>query len=167
MQFFILDQVYVFFMAILCGIIIGIINEPFRFLRYIGFDSTVGTFIQDIVFMCIVAFLSFFFSLCYNKGEIRFFILLGELFGFLLFRYTVGIITGKLFYLLHLLLTKIIEFLKKIGKALSTITHRFFTYLLVKIPLFKNSKETPCKNGENYCIILKSVFRFNKALRKR
>lgn len=167
MQFFISDQVYVFLMAIVCGLIIGVINEPFRFLRYLGFSSTVAIFIEDILFMTIVAFLSFFFSLCYNKGEVRFFILLGEFCGFLIFRYTLGLLTGKLFCLLRLLLKKLAKIFKKISVALSTIISKFVAFLLVKIPLFKNSNKTSCKKGENYCIISKSVFRFNKAFKKR
>lgn len=167
MQFFITEQVSVFLMAILCGLIIGIINEIFRFLRYMGAKSSVAIFIQDILFMSIIAFLSFFFSLCYNKGEVRFFILVGELFGFLIFRYTIGLLTGKLFLFLRFCIRKIVKLFKNIRDTISTITRRIIEVLLVKIPFFKNSKETPCKKGENYCIILKSVFRFNKTLKKR
>lgn len=167
MQFFITDQVYVFLMAILCGLIIGLINEPFRFLRYMGINSTIAIFMQDIIFMAIIAFLSFFFSLCYNKGEVRFFILIGEFCGFLIFRYTIGLLTGKIFWLFRFCIKKVISLCKSIGNAISTIIGKFFAVLLVKIPLFKNSKETSCKKGENYCIILKSVFRFTKALKKR
>lgn len=167
MQFFITEQVSVFFMAILCGLIIGVINELFRFLRYMGVNSTIAIFIQDILFMGIVAFLSFFFSLCYNKGEIRFFILVGELFGFLIFRYTIGLLTGKLFLFLRFCIRKIVKLCRNIKNAISTISKRIIEVLLAKIPFFKNSKETPCQKGENYCIILKSVFRFTKDLKKR
>lgn len=167
MQFLISEQVNVFFMSVLCGAIIGVINEPFRFLRHIGFESKVGVFIQDVLFMSIIAFVSFFFSLCYNKGEIRLFILLGEFCGFLIFRYTLGLLTGRLFSIIRLLLMKIYTFFNKINKALSTIMNKIFAILLVKLPLLKNSKETPCQRGENYCIILKSVFRSIKALKKR
>ena len=107
MQFFISDQVHIFLMAILCGAILGIINEPFRFLRYMGISDKASVFIQDIAFMLVIAFISFFFALCYNKGELRFFILLGELIGFLIFRYTIGLITGKLFYFLRFCIRKI------------------------------------------------------------
>lgn len=167
MQFFITEQVSVFLMAVLCGIIIGVINEFFRFLRYMGVNSTVAIFIQDILFMSIIAFLSFFFSLCYNKGEVRFFILVGEFCGFLVFRYTIGLLTGKLFLFLRFCIRKIVKLCRNISNAISTITERFISVLLVKIPLLKNSEETPCQKGENYCIILKSVFRFTKALKKR
>lgn len=167
MQFFISDQVHIFLMAILCGAIMGIINEPFRFLRYIGISDKASVFIQDITFMSVIAFISFFFALCYNKGELRFFILLGELIGFLIFRYTIGLITGKLFYFLRFCIRKIAKSCKSISTVISTILSNFLSGLLVKMPLLKNSKETPCKKGENYCIILKSVFRFAGALKKK
>ncbi len=167
MQFFISEQVHIFLMAILCGAIMGIINEPFRFLRYMGINDKLSVFIQDIVFMSVIAFISFFFALCYNKGELRFFILLGEFIGFLIFRYTIGLITGKLFYLLRFCIKKIAKLCKSVNNVISTILAKFSSRLLVKMPLLKNSKETPCKKGENYCIILKSVFRFTSALKKR
>lgn len=167
MQFFISDQVHIFLMSILCGVIMGIINEPFRFLRYMGVSNKTSVFIQDLTFMTLIAFISFFFALCYNKGELRFFILLGELIGFLVFRYTIGLITGKLFYLLRFCIKKIANFCKTLNNMISTILAKFLGGLLVKMPLLKKSKETPCKKGENYCIILKSVFRFAGALKKR
>lgn len=167
MQFFISDQVHIFLMSIICGAIMGIINEPFRFLRYMGINDKSSVFIQDIAFMIAIAFISFFFALCYNKGELRFFILLGELIGFLMFRYTIGLITGKLFYLLRFSVNKIIKLCKALCAMLSTILAKFSGRLLVKMPLLKNSKETPCKKGENYCIILKSVFRFAGVSKKR
>lgn len=167
MQFFISDQVNVFFMAMLCGVIIAVINEAFRFLRYIGFNSDVNVFIQDIVFMSIAAFISFCFALCFNKGNVRFFILLAELLGFLMFRYTVGLFTGILFKGMSFIIYKASHTIKTLINAISTMFNKIGGCVLVKTPLFKNSAETSCKNGDDYCIILKSVFRFTKAFKKR
>ncbi len=167
MQFFISDQINIFVMAFLCGVIIAVLNEVFRFLRYIGFNSNTGVFIQDIVFMSIAAFISFCFALCFNKGNLRFFILLAEFLGFLTFRYTIGLFTGKLFKTLHFITNKLSQLIKMLFDTLSTITDNIIKHVLVKIPLFKNRKETSCKKGDNCCIILKSVFRFTKAFKKR
>jgi spore cortex biosynthesis protein YabQ len=167
MQFFISEQINIFLMAILCGVIIAVLNEIFRFLRYIGFNSNTTVFIQDIVFMSIAAFISFCFALCFNKGDVRLFILLAEFSGFLAFRYTIGLFTGKLFKGLHFIINKLSQYIKTLFNALSTILDNIVKYILVKIPLFKNSKETSCQKGDNYCIILKSVFRFTKAFKKR
>ncbi len=167
MQFFISDQVNVFLMALLCGVIIAVINEVFRLLRYIGFNSKTVVFIQDIIFMSLAGFLSFLFALCFNNGDVRFFIIFAELLGFLAFRYTIGLFTGKVFKVIHFIINKLSLFIKSVFNALSTILDKIIKLLLLKIPLFKNSKETSCKNGDNYCIILKSVFRFTKAFKKR
>ena len=51
MQFFVCQQIQLFVYSVLCGIIIGILNEPFRFLRYAGFNSKTEVFIQDIIFI--------------------------------------------------------------------------------------------------------------------
>lgn len=167
MQFFVSDQINVFLMAILCGVIIAVINEVFRFLRYIGFNTNSGVFIQDILFMSTAAFVSFCFALCFNNGDVRSFILLAELLGFLAFRYTVGLFTGKLFKGLYYIINKLLLLIKLLFNAISTILNNTHKGILLKIPLLKNNKETSCKNGDDYCIILKSVFRCTKAFKKR
>ncbi len=167
MQFFISQQLSIFIFALLCGVVLGVINEPFRFLRYIGFNSKTDVFIQDVIFMVLAAFITFFFSLCYNKGDVRAFILLGELIGFLLFRFTVGLLTGKIFYIIYLLFNKIFSFIKKIIKLFVTILIGFKDFILVKFPLFNKTKKTSCHKSKIYCIIIKSVSKFNRKLFKR
>ena len=167
MQFFLSQQVVIFLYAVLCGLIIGVLNEPFRFLRYSGFNSKTDVFIQDIIFMIISAFITFFFSLCYNKGDVRFFILVGELFGFLLFRYTIGLITGKMFYGIIFSIKLVFSFIKKIFSAIVAILTKLIKPILAKIPLFNKSKKTSCHKSKIYCIILKSAGLLNKVFIKR
>lgn len=167
MQFFLSQQVTVFWYAILCGLIIGVLNEPFRFLRYSGFNSKIDFFIQDMIFMIISAFITFFFSLCYNKGDVRFFILVGELCGFCLFRYTVGLITGKLFYYTNFLTKLIFSLIKKFFSAILAILTKLIAPILAKIPLFNKTQKTPCHKSKIYCIISKSAGLLNKVFIKR
>lgn len=167
MQFFLSQQVMVFLYAILCGLIIGVLNEPFRFLRYSGFNNKTDVFIQDIIFMIASAFITFFFSLCYNKGDIRFFILVGELCGFLLFRYTLGLITGKFFYGINFFIKLVFSFIKKFFSAIVAILTKLIRPILAKIPLFNETKKTSCHKSKIYCIILKSAGLLNKVFIKR
>ena len=119
MQFFVCQQIQLFVYSVLCGIIIGILNEPFRFLRYAGFNSKTEVFIQDIIFMSANAIITFFFTLCFNKGDVRFFILFGELAGFLLFRYSIGMLTGYVFGFIFFVIKKI-----------SVAVKSFFSFIL-------------------------------------
>lgn len=167
MQFFLSQQVTIFLFAIFAGVVIGIINEPFRFLRYSGFNSKSDIFIQDVVFMAISAFITYFFALCYNKGDVRFFVLIGELCGFLLFRYTIGLLTGKLFYILNYCIELMFSVVKKFINIIVTILTKARGFILVKIPLFKKTEKSSCHNSKNYCIITKSISFFKRVFIKR
>lgn len=168
MEFFLSQQISIFICAIVGGLLIGIINEPFRFLRYAGFNSKTEIFIQDIIFMLLSAFITFFFSLCYNKGEVRFFIIFGELIGFLIFRYTIGLLTGKIFGFIFAVIRKILYILKKFFNVIVTILTKFLTAILVKIPLFNKKTKKSCHKNKIYCIMSKSINTlFSKVFIKR
>lgn len=161
MQFVVYQQIQIFFYSMLCGAIIGIVNEPFRFLRYAGFNSKTEIFIQDILFMLINALITFFFTLCFNKGEVRFFILLGELAGFILFRYSIGMLTGYIFKFVFSFIRKISTAVKNALNFILSKIYKTIRFILSKLPLFNKVKKSSCHKGKLYCIILKSsnIFR--------
>ena len=132
MQFFVCQQIQLFVYSVLCGIIIGILNEPFRFLRYAGFNSKTEVFIQDIIFMSANAIITFFFTLCFNKGDVRFFILFGELAGFLLFRYSIGMLTGYVFGFIFFVIKKISVAVKSFFRFLAGSKYLICTFVLIK-----------------------------------
>ncbi|MDP4120630.1 MAG: spore cortex biosynthesis protein YabQ, partial [Bacillota bacterium] len=118
------SQIYVFLWACAFGFAIGILYEIVRFMRIAGFDSYIHTFIQDVLFISLCAFLTFFFAVAMNGGRVRFFILLGETVGFFVYRFTVARLTEKIFSLLVKLFNLLFNLLKKptyyvfsIGKA--------------------------------------------------
>lgn len=167
MELFISQQLYILLFSIITGVIIGIINEPFRFLRYMGFNGRAEVIAQDIVFMILAAFVTFFFALCYNKGDVRFFMLAGELGGFVAFRLTVGRLSGRLFYVVAFVLRGIAAAFKRCFVLFFTIMCKAKELILVKIPLFKKTDKTPCKSRKIYCIIVKSVSNFSRKIFKR
>ncbi len=140
----------------------GILNEPFRFIRYGGFCSKVEVFIQDIIFMMLCGIITFFFSLCYNNGNVRFFILLGELSGFLLFRYTIGMLSGKVFHYLFFSLKIAVYGIQKLFNVILTRIVKILVWLLVKIPFFHKKSKIACNKGKFYCIITKSINIFKR-----
>lgn len=162
MDFLVGEQINIFLWAIVCGVITGIINEPFRFMRYVGFSSKTEIFIQDIIFMSICGAITFFFSLCYNNGNVRVFIIFGELVGFLLFRYSVGLLSGKIFGVLFWLIKTVISWIKKILNAIFIKITNIISYLIAKIPLFHKKSKIACNRGKFYCIITKSINVFKR-----
>ena len=101
------SQPQIFLFAVLAGILTGILYDVFRLLRTAGLNSLLHTVIQDIVFMCCFAVIAFLFAIAFNQGEVRFFTLLGHICGLLAYRYTIGIVTGRLFESVAVLLRKI------------------------------------------------------------
>lgn len=162
MQFFVCQQIQLFVYSVLCGIIIGILNEPFRFLRYAGFNSKTEVFIQDIIFMSANAIITFFFTLCFNKGDVRFFILFGELAGFLLFRYSIGMLTGYVFGFIFLVIKKISVAVKSFFSFILSKLYKTIRFILSRLPLFNKVKKFSCHRGKLYCIIIKSTNFFRR-----
>lgn len=162
MQFFVCQQIQLFVYSVLCGIIIGILNEPFRFLRYAGFNSKTEVFIQDIIFMSANAIITFFFTLCFNKGDVRFFILFGELAGFLLFRYSIGMLTGYVFGFIFFVIKKISVAVKSFFSFILSKLYKTIRFILSRLPLFNKVKKISCHRGKLYCIIIKSTNFFRR-----
>ena len=162
MQFFVCQQIQLFVYSVLCGIIIGILNEPFRFLRYAGFNSKTEVFIQDIIFMSANAIITFFFTLCFNKGDVRFFILFGELAGFLLFRYSIGMLTGYVFGFIFFVIKKISVAVKSFFSFMLSKLYKTIRFILSRLPLFNKVKKFSCHRGKLYCIIIKSTNFFRR-----
>lgn len=113
------EQLSVFVWSCAFGVILGVFYEIFRFARLAGLNSKLHVYIQDIIFMCICSVLTFLFTVGFNKGKIRFFILLGELLGLLLYRYTIGEFTIKIFKLFLTLIHFVIAVITKLSDRIS------------------------------------------------
>lgn len=86
-------------MAVVLGAAMGIVYDCFRALRII-FPPAAGNgavLVQDIIFWLIYGLFFFCYSTFFVRGEIRFFVFLGSILGFVLYILTIGnIITGVL-----------------------------------------------------------------------
>lgn len=167
MQFFLSQQVNVFFMSIICGLLLGVLNEPFRFLRYTTFKGKIDVIIMDIIFMIISAFITFLYSLCFNKGYVRWFVIFGELCGFLMFRYSIGLLTQRIYNILLKGINCIGKIIKNIFTAIVTIFSKFIAFIMLKIPLLNKSKKIACNTSNFYCIITSKIDLLKRAFFKR
>lgn len=113
------------------GCLLCVIYDILRSLRKAGFNSFAAVFISDILFWVFSAFVNFIFLMARTCGEMRGYVAVGELAGFLLFRITVSRIVFPMlcfvfnaFKKIHLRFTsamgsmclKIDEILSKTGK---------------------------------------------------
>ena len=77
-------QLDVFLKSLGVGLLCGLLYSCFQGLRACGLRGRAAVFLQDVLFSVSAAFLTFFFLLEADFGQIRFFLLAGEGGGFLL-----------------------------------------------------------------------------------
>lgn len=85
-----LEQMYIFFIFIICGVIIGIIFDVFRILRKSFKTPDIVTYIEDVLFWIITCILFAYTIFTYNNGEIRLYIFIGALIGILIYILTIS-----------------------------------------------------------------------------
>lgn len=130
------EEIYLFGLSCLFGIIIGVCYDVFRTARILFPHNTALVVIEDVIFMALYAvFLSSFATVC-ARGELRFYFVAGNAIGFTLYFFTLGsIITGAL---------------KKIYSALSNFLAALFRparSLYVKWQEFIHNFVTNSKNS--------------------
>ena len=146
-----INQLHLFIIFLINGIIIGLIFDIFRVLRKSFRHKDYIINIQDILFWICTGSILLYSSFTFNDGELRIFMILGAFLGFIIYLFTFS----KIIININV---KIILFLKKIlGKLIKLILlpiRKFFfkpfIFLVINIKKsFKNlklSKKEKIKN---------------------
>ena len=104
-----------FALSIVIGILFAIVFDVLRVIRIIFPHKSWMVFIEDMLFMLFCGFWFFIFSMTSARGQLRAFLLAGNLLGFFLYIFTVGELVRRL-------VTKtreaIIAFLKRVYNLL-------------------------------------------------
>lgn len=120
------NQAYLFLIFILNGFLIGILFDIFRILRKSFKITDFITYIQDILFWGLTAFIVLYSIFKFNNGELRGFIFIGIFIGIsiylLLFSksfikinlYIINIIEKVIYYIIILPVNFILKLFKKI-----------------------------------------------------
>lgn len=87
------EQAVIFLYAVALGAILCTVYDVFRIIRIAFGGKITAVFVEDIIFSVIALMLTFIFVVAFNSGELRFFILLGEMIGFTLYYFTLGKLT--------------------------------------------------------------------------
>lgn len=88
-------QIRLFFQAAGFGFLLGILYDIFRFVRIIFPDKKAFVIIMDTAYFIICGFLIFCFALIVDNGEIRAYLLAGNLIGWLICYFSTGIASAK------------------------------------------------------------------------
>ena len=83
-------QCEIFLFSIVLGSAIGVFYDCFRVVRKALKSGRVVMFCEDILFFVSATLATFYYMSVSNGGQIRGFILLGEMFGFIIYYFTAG-----------------------------------------------------------------------------
>lgn len=132
-------QLISFLYALAFGAVTGVLYDAFRIIRVAFPIGRAAVFVEDMVFLFAAGILNFIFFLELNSGEIRVFILLGTIAGFVIYYFTVGMliiksaklivkifrmIFGFVFGIIFAPIKKICSFLYKIIKKINGISRK-------------------------------------------
>ena len=112
------DQTYTFLFSLLSGAVLGIIYTIFKCLRKAFDNRKLPTVISDVIYMLIFTAMTCLFSIGFTDGFVRFFVVIGEVIGFLAIKFTVGHIFYKLFEYVFKIFSKITLFCKNLSQKI-------------------------------------------------
>lgn len=127
-----INQTSLFLIFTIDGVLIGIIFDIFRILRKTIKTSDFVTYIEDFLFWIITSIILFYSIFTYNNGELRFFMFLAVILGFVLYLCTISS------YLIKINV-KIINVIKRIFLNLFEIIYKplIKTFKILKKIIFK------------------------------
>lgn len=120
------NQTLIFLQSCLLGIVLGIIYDVFRVIRRAIKVNTIITFIQDFIFFILAAIITFTFFLQQTDGEMRMFVVIGELLGWVVYYLTIGKLVIKIS-------ESIIKVIKNIFKLIYNILIKRIIRIIIKI----------------------------------
>ncbi|MCH5300586.1 MAG: spore cortex biosynthesis protein YabQ [Ruminococcus sp.] len=140
MEYTFAEQSIAFLYSILLGACLSLVYIPLKIIRLTLKPKKINVIILDVLFMLISAFATFLYALAFLNGSVRFYMILGEAIGFILFQMSAGKIILKIaipgIKFLIINIKKILNFLKKIIKKLLKIFYKVLYNVVEKIRKF-------------------------------
>lgn len=164
------NQLYVFLIYCLCGIIIGLFFDIFRILRKSFRTPDIVTYIEDIIFWILTGLFLIYIIFTFNNGEIRSYIFVGLGLGILFYL----LIFSKFFIKTNVIIIKYLKAIFK--KVFQIVTYPFKVIIRIFDKLIlKNIKKLntviifyvkKCKKDKNFQKNEKEKKDFRKKCRK-
>ncbi len=119
-------QTDIFLLSLGLGFILGVLYDFFRLLRLTLSKSKILTIVFDILYFALLGLSTFLFILALNKGEIRSYIIIGEILGFLFYYFSLGILAVKVTDILTAFFKKLFSLIFRILSAPFRLIFRAF-----------------------------------------
>lgn len=134
-------QTEIFFYALGFGFLLGILYDIFRTVRVIVSDSKGFVLFMDLLYFTVCAFFIFCFNLIVDNGQIKIYVILGEIIGWLVYYFSFGAIALKLS-------NAVIVFVRKLFRAIFKPFRRFFRVLKRKMQILCRSFKKIIKKSD-------------------
>lgn len=136
--------------SVLVGLALAVVYDIFRVTRILFRTGKIVMYVQDILYGIAAAFVTFLLALAVNSGEIRFYIIGGELIGMAVYFLTVGRITLCIAKWIHRICAKIVLWFKRhIGLPIKAFYEKKKTVIAQKHAENKKRKQNSERNIEN------------------
>ncbi len=140
------EQLTIFTSSLGLGFLLGVLYDVLRAIRLSFTKSKIALVFFDILYFVIFAFCTFLFILALNKGEVRFYIIAGELIGATFYYFSFGIAVIKLTDRAAAVLKRFRKFVFKIICTPFRLIKRVFSSIFAKISkLFKKTEKKSSK----------------------
>ncbi len=134
----------------LIGLALAVVYDVFRVTRILFRTGKIVMYVQDILFGIAAAFVTFLLALAVNSGEIRFYIIGGELIGMMVYFFTVGRITVRIAKWIHRICVKFsLWFKRRISLPIKTFYEKEKNAITQKHVENKKRKKNSERNIEN------------------
>ena len=144
-------QLDVFFLCVLAGILCGIFFDLQRSVRKINYTGRITTTLQDLLFALFYVGIALFVGFNFNHGELRYYQVLGAIFGILLYMLLLSSIImkiieviGKAFYIsiikpLVFLCGRLSSLIKKVSSVIKKALKRIRVVFRIALSVQKNN----------------------------
>ncbi|MBQ8014823.1 MAG: spore cortex biosynthesis protein YabQ [Clostridia bacterium] len=132
-------QTEIFLYALGFGFLLGILYDVFRTVRMIISNSKGFVFFMDLLYFTVCAFLVFCFNMVVDNGQIKIYVVFGEVAGWFVYYFSFGAIalriSNAVITLVRRLFLLVFKPLRRFSRALKRKTHRlccFFKKIIKK-----------------------------------
>lgn len=143
----IIDEFYIFLIAINYGLIIGCIYDFYRVFRHFSESKKVLTAIEDILFWIIIALIIFVFLVDKTNGIIRGFVILGIIIGYVFY---IKVISKYSFSFLKKIFKLILDLISEIMKVISYPFKQIFKFAGKRANKLGNIFKMTLKDSKKY-----------------
>ncbi len=155
------EQTLIFLASLGVGFLLGVLYDFLRALRLSFTRGKIPVVIFDLFYFFAVAFLSYIFILAANKGEVRSYIIIGELLGAVFYYFSLGIAVVKLTDRFVSLLKRFYSLVFKIISFPFRLIKRLFGRAFGKIKTFFKKSEKKSQKIQKKVLPKARVYVYN------